>query len=363
MLIAKQRFVLESSAVLDTQEVRQLEAVREDAGLLWRHLQEPDVTDVVVNGDGKVWVKRARVGFADAGLFPPQAAKRLLLQIASIKQVEFNHRHPILQTDFPLDGSRIEGVCSPVTHGAILALRTRPHKIYTIEDFRETKIVTNKHDPVNSRRRSSRLLSAIEDSDHAGIIELAVRNYLNIVIAGATGSGKTTGINMLLDLVKRRCPNDRVVTIEDTMELQCNVPNTVALFENETHNITMWDCLKASMRLIPTRIVVGEVRDAAAHVMLMAWQTGHPGGFCSVHANDALEALYRIERCLASPGRHGGAQSAGSVVNVRSEIARIVNLVLFFEGDDELPAGRKLREVLLVKRYDPEMDRYDVEYV
>ena len=71
MLITKQRFVLESTASLDTQEIRQLEAVREDAGLLWKHLQEPDVTDVVVNADGKVWVKRAGTGFSDAGLFSP----------------------------------------------------------------------------------------------------------------------------------------------------------------------------------------------------------------------------------------------------------------------------------------------------
>lgn len=230
------------------------------------------------------------------------------------------------------------------------------------EDFIETKIVTNKHDPVNMRRLRARLAAAMSDLDHAKIVDLAVRNYLNIVIAGATGSGKTTGINMLLDLVKRRCPKDRMVTIEDTMELQCTVPNTVALFENETYNVTMWDCLKASMRLIPTRLVVGEVRDAAANVMLMAWQTGHPGGFASVHANDALEALYRIERCLSMPGRQR-VQVRLSLASARSEIARVVNLVLFFEGDDELPAGRKLREVLLVKEYDPETDRYDYEYV
>ena len=114
MLSTKQRFVLESSATLDTQEVRQLEAVREDAGLLWKHLQERDVTDVVVNADGKVWVKRTGAEFSDAGLFAPQTTKRLLLEIASIKQVEFNHRHPILQTDFPSDGSRIETSVRPL---------------------------------------------------------------------------------------------------------------------------------------------------------------------------------------------------------------------------------------------------------
>lgn len=247
-------------------------------------------------------------------------------------------------------------------HGAILALRTRPRKIYTLEDFVGSRIVTHKADPVNKRHRRSRLIDTLADLDHAAVIELAVKNYLNILIAGATGSGKTTGINMLLDLVKRWCPNDRVLTIEDTLELQCTVPNTVALFENDAHHVSMWDCLKASMRLIPTRIVVGEVRDAAAHVMLMAWNTGHPGGFASIHANSAQEALFRIERCLSIPGREG-LQTALPHASVRPEIARVVNLVLFFEGDDELPAGRKLREVLLVKWYDPDTDTYDCEYV
>lgn len=362
MLIAKQRFVLENASHSDTQEARQLEALREDAGVLWRHLQQDDTTDVVVNADGKVWAKRAGAGFAQVGFFAPQETKRLLLQVASMKEVEFNHSHPILQTDFPLDGSRIEGVCSPVVHGAILALRTRPRKIYTLEDFVSSRIVTNKADPVNKRRRRSSLLDKLTSLDHASVIELAVRNYLNILVAGATGSGKTTGINMLLDLVQRWCPNDRVLTIEDTLELQCTVPNAVALFENDAHHISMWDCLKASMRLIPTRIVVGEVRDAAAHVMLMAWNTGHPGGFASIHANSALEALYRIERCLSIPGREG-SHAPLSHASVRPEIARVVNLVLFFEGDDDLPAGRKLREVLLVKGYDPETDTYDYEYV
>jgi type IV secretion system protein TrbB len=96
--------------------------------------------------------------------------------------------------------------------------------------------------------------------------------------------------------------------------------------------------------------------------MLMAWHTGHPGGFASVHANHALEALYRIEQCLSMPGRQG-VHAPTSHASVRSEIARVVDLVLFFEGDDDLPAGRKLREVLLVKGYDPETDRYDYEYV
>lgn len=72
MVIAKQRFILDNASHLDTQEIRQLEALREDAGLLWHHLQEDDVTDVVVNADGKVWAKRAGLGFGEVGFFAPQ---------------------------------------------------------------------------------------------------------------------------------------------------------------------------------------------------------------------------------------------------------------------------------------------------
>jgi len=142
---------------------------------------------------------------------------------------------------------------------------------------------------------------------------------------------------------------DRVVSIEDTTELQCSVPNHVDLLA--VGSVSMLDCLRACMRLKPTRIVVGEVRGAEAHTMLKAWNTGHPGGAATVHANDALSGLIRLESLVAE------ATSAPQ----QTLIAEAVDLVVFVDQEPELKAGRKVREVALVSGYSD--GRYQVEFV
>jgi type IV secretion system protein TrbB len=153
----------------------------------------------------------------------------------------------------------------------------------------------------------------------------------------------------LLDVMAEVAPDDRVVSIEDTTELQCSVPNHVDLLA--VGNVSMLDCLRACMRLKPTRIVVGEVRGAEAHTMLKAWNTGHPGGAATVHANDALSGLIRLESLVAE------ATSAPQ----QTLIAEAVDLVVFVDQEPELKAGRKVREVALVNGYSN--GRYQVEFV
>src|SRR5205807_8851507 len=126
---------------------------------------------------------------------------------------------------------------------------------------------------------------------HRQIIEAAIRARKNILNAGATASGKTTLTNGYLDTLARLAPDDRVITIEDTIELQCAVKNWLDL--HAVGKVSMLDCLRASMRLRPTRIVVGEVRGPEVHAVLKAWGTGHPGGMATVHANSAIEGLGR----------------------------------------------------------------------
>ena len=134
-------------------------------------------------------------------------------------------------------------------------------------------------------------------------------------------------------------PHDRVISIEDTTELQCPVKNYLDL--RAVGNVTMLDCLRACMRLKPTRIVVGEVRGAEAHTLLKAWNTGHPGGIATVHANDAMSGLIRLESLVAE------ATNAPQ----QMLIAEAVDLVIFVDEEPELAAGRKVREVLLVTGY------------
>ncbi len=118
-----------------------------------------------------------------------------------------------------------------------------------------------------------------------------------------------------------------MISIEDTTELQCAVKNCVDL--RAVGAVTMMDCLRACMRLKPTRIVVGEVRGGEAHTMLKAWNTGHPGGAATVHANDALSGLIRLESLVAE----------ATAAPQQSLIAEAVDLVIFV--DEEARPGRR----------------------
>ena len=150
-------------------------------------------------------------------------------------------------------------------------------------------------------------------------------------------------------MIAQVAPYDRVVSIEDTTELQCSVRNHVDLLA--VGSVSMLDCLRACMRLKPTRIVVGEVRGAEAHTLLKAWNTGHPGGAATVHANDALSGLIRLESLVAE------ATSAPQ----QTLIAEAVDLVVFVDEESGVKAGRKVREVLLVTGYSN--GNYQVERV
>jgi len=184
---------------------------------------------------------------------------------------------------------------------------------------------------------------------HADVIRSAIAKRKNILVAGSTGSGKTTFINAVLDELATISSADRVLIIEDTPELQCNVKNSVALLA--VGRVSMLDCLRASMRLKPTRIVVGEVRGGEALSMLKAWNTGHPGGAASVHANDARGALIRLESLVAEATEAPQQQL----------IAEAVNVVVFVDSEPAIKAGRKVREVAVVMGY--REGSYELEYL
>jgi type IV secretion system protein TrbB len=332
-------------------ELRQATNLTRLAAPLLPFLAERPTLDVVVNADESVWVNRLGTGFERAGDFSVHASTLLLQGIATIRRIAFDHDHPILETIFPLTGDRIEGLISPVVDGAGLAIRTRQKQIFTLGEMSESGILSKKADPLNARRHHDDFLDRVQGRDHVSIVRLAAQYRRNILLVGPTGSGKTTFANSIIAEWAEVTPNDRVVVIEDTPELQCSLPNHVQLLA--TAHISQTDLLVASLRLIPKRIVVGEVREPEpARVLLGAWNTGHSGGLATIHANDALSGLRKLETLVG-----------GHEASVRERIASAINVVIFIDGEESIPAGRKVREVLIVREYNRATQDYAIEYV
>jgi Flp pilus assembly CpaF family ATPase len=330
-------------------EADRLKLIADYAAPIIPFLSESAVLDVCVNEEGGVWVNRLGGGWREEESMLPVDSINLLQAIATVRRKELNEQYPILETTFPLTGDRIEGLITPIVTAPIFAIRTRPKQIYTVADYAAQGVLTGAGDPMNTKcEREGFLDLAAKNPSHEEIVQLSTRFRQNVLLVGPTGSGKTSFGNALIADWKAQTPNDRVVIIEDTEELQCSLPNFVQLLANE--HVSQARLLEVSLRLIPKRIVVGEVRAAeAAKVLLMAWNTGHRGGLATIHADNALAGLRKLETFL---GSHDGV--------VREQIADAIGLVIFIDGDDRISAGRKVREVLAVKGFDSSRGDYEL---
>lgn len=281
----------------------------------------------------------------------PSDTSLMLSGIATVRGLDLNEDRPILETIFPLTGDRIEGLMPPIVTGAAFAIRTRQKQLYTLKDMAESGILTNKGDELNVKRHRDDFMDHAPGLDHLGIVRAATKYRRNTLLVGPTGSGKTTAANGIIADWRDQTPGDRVVIIEDTPELQCALPNHVQLLA--TSAITQAALLVAALRLIPKRLVVGEVRDTEpARVLLSSWNTGHSGGIATIHADDGLAGLRKLESLVGS--QNGSA---------RERIAAAVGLVIFIDGDDRISAGRKVREVIIMRGFISAKNDYDLLYV
>ncbi|UPU37868.1 P-type conjugative transfer ATPase TrbB [Geomonas paludis] len=275
-------------------------------------LRDDQVVEVMLNPDGKLWVDRLGTGRACTGLTVCcQDAERIIKLVASGTGGEVNEHAPILSAEFPGTGSRFQGLLPPVVTAPVFTIRKKALMIFSLAEYVTQGILTEGHKEVLIR---------------------AVAEKKNILITGGTGSGKTTLVNAILDEIARS--GDRIVIIEDTLELQCSAPDTVFLRAREGV-ASMNDLLKATMRLRPDRIVVGEVRGGEALSLLKAWNTGHPGGCATVHANNAMGGLIRLEQLI---------QEAAVSVS-KDLVAAAVDIIVHVERCGN---GRIVREVVEV---------------
>lgn len=188
--------------------------------------------------------------------------------VAHALQSEADDEQPIISGELPIGGHRFEGLLPPVVSGPSFTIRRRASRLIPLDDYVKHKIMT---------------------AAQVSVLRSAIASRMNIVISGGTGSGKTTLANAVIAEIVANAPDDRIVILEDTAEIQCAAENAVALHTSDT--IDMARLLKSTMRLRPDRIIVGEVRDGAALTLLKAWNTGHPGGVTTIHSNTAMSAL------------------------------------------------------------------------
>ncbi len=275
-------------------------------------LDADDVVEALVNADGRVWLDRVGDGLCATGhVLSPQDREAAIRLLAHEAGDTVGEDRPALQTILPDSAARVQAMLPPLVEAPILAIRKRPSRIYTLGDYVEAGIATE------TQRE---------------MIAAAVHERRNIVVAGGTGSGKTTLLNALLAEAAFR--GARVVILEDTAELQCASPNAVQLLTKRTDPpVTMRDLVQMTLRLRPDRIVVGEVRDGAALEVLKAWNTGHPGGLLTLHANSAADALMRLEDlCMEA-----------RMTAPKRLIASAVDLVVFIARRE---GGRVITEIL-----------------
>ena len=272
--------------------------------ILQELIEDPEITEVMVNGPDKIFIERNGRIYPSSKCFESvQKLEDVVQQMVSHSNRIINEACPIVDSRLP-DGSRVNIVLNPVAmEGPIITIRKFPNQPITMERLIELESIS---------------------TEVASFLKKLVEAGYNIFISGGTGSGKTTFLNVLSNYIPS---NERIITIEDSAELQIrNIPNLVRLEVRNANSegsneITIRDLIKASLRMRPDRIIVGEVRDAAAIDMLQALNTGHDGSLSTGHANSPADMLSRLESLVLL-----GAEIP--LLAVRKQIASAIDIIV-----------------------------------
>ena len=294
-------------------------------------VRDPDVLEIMLNPDGKIWIEKYGKDQECVGELPIAQSKVLLSLVASALDLVVDAQHPVVEGSFPLDGSRFEGTFPPIVGpGASFSMRKKASKIITLQEYLASGAITEEVIP---------------------ILDAAILGRKNIVVVGGTSSGKTTFCNGVIHRLDELCPGDRLLILEDTAELQSSARNAVFFLTSDLAKIGMRQLTKVCMRYAPKRILVGEVRDSAALELLKLWNTGHPGGIGTFHADSAFEALERLEELVEEAG----------VGPKQKLIGRAVDLIIYMTKTPK--NTRIVSEILQVNRFDIKEQRYDCKIV
>ncbi|EDV4562069.1 P-type conjugative transfer ATPase TrbB [Salmonella enterica subsp. enterica] len=310
------------------------------------YLWQDSVTEIYLNGDCSLWVDDTKSGITKV---QDKIERSVAIKFWNIiREIYPNQQSElIVEGELPYFKARLECLHKPLFEGdgdIVFSVRKQAVTVFTLQSYKDSGVlapikgtIRTKADIVKDGRVSFR--------HPIDVISDAVLRKKNILVVGGTGSGKTTLTNAILAEIASLTPDDRVITIEDTLELQISVQNKLSLRTDRDTDIK--ELLRCCMRLHPNRIVVGEVRGGEAYSLLKAWNSGHPGGVATLHANNASEALEKLSHYIFedSVARSFSQDTVGRM------IAGSVDLVIVIEYSHEYQTRRRVTEICEVKGY------------
>jgi pilus assembly protein CpaF len=292
---------------------------------------DPDISEIMVNGPERIFIEKA--GYVQRVPGVRLTAESLMVAVKNIARRlgdDISEAKPILDSRLP-DGSRVAAVIPPCSiHGVALTIRKFNSHRFKMKDLIDIGTVT---------------------AGLAEQLEEYVAQRKNILICGGTSSGKTTLANVLMEFI----PNhERIVLIEDTAEIQIQKENVLRFEARREQSglpaVTIRDLLRTTLRHRPDRIILGEIRGGEAFDLLQLLNTGHSGTLSTVHANSAAQGISRFTTCVLQSGVEMPYRA------IKTNIADSLNIILQIE---RRPGTRFVSEVLQIRGYEPEADRYD----
>jgi type IV secretion system protein VirB11 len=309
-------------------------------------IARPDVTDILVNKPGEVWVESVTGGIErhQAPDVTTVTLTRLAAQIARISRQGVSREHPLLSASLPT-GERIQMVLPPATRGPV-ALAIRKHVLtdLTLADYVKTGAMDHTFGAGGNTPPMDKdvaLKRSLAKGDVAAFLKLAVAQRRNIVVSGGTGTGKTTFLNALLKEVGLE---ERLVLIEDAAEIRLVHENAIGLVavkgETGEARVDVESLLQAALRMRPDRIIVGELRGVEAFTFLRAVNTGHPGSITTLHADTPNGALEQLALMALQTG------TAMTHADIIAYVRSVVDVVVQLERSD---GRRQVREIALLR--------------
>lgn len=315
---------------LDNSKVRILNQIAVHFGeVVQKALAADDVSDILLNEDGAIWVERFGQPMRKEGELSETSALLAINAIAGYFRMVCRENSPIISCELPGSGDRFEANIPPIVAAPTFAIRKKASRVFTLDEYIATGVMTDKQ---------------------AAQIRKAVAEGKNILVAGSTGSGKTTLTNAIIAEIVEQFPDQRMFIIEDTREIQCSAKNRI--LARSSPDISIIEILRSAMRQRPDKIFIGEVRDGTAWDLLKAWGSGHGGGACTIHADadpsrtkNYKAALRRMEHLCSEK-----SECPTQTEVLRDIIAGTIGIIIYI-GRSHLDNTRKVDSIVEVKGY------------